>query len=1200
MGIFFHFMVLSLFFSTEASAQQISLDFKGEKMITVLQEIQKQSSYNFIYNNTLVDVNQVVNISVSNAPINQVLDRLFSGTSIAYRIIDKQITIFPKEFNETQQQKPASIPRVVSGTVVDDKGEPLVGVSILNETNKKAAVSHLDGRFSIEAKEGDQLTFVLLGMENLVVTVGKQNLENIVLKTDNQVLEGAIVTGYQTISRERATGSYSIVNAKVLEQKPTANIASALTGLVPGLQVKSAPVDGQTRYIIRGQGTLQSNQSDRDPLIVVDGFAINGYSSSGTVSDPINDIKDPFATINPNDVESITVLKDAAATSIYGARAANGVIVITTKRGKDMNKISVSIDATVSISEKADIDQYFNMASAASQFRYMELVNKYMPLNLSSTADPYLDKKAHKTQYISEAYRLIFERDQKANISDAEYASAKAALIAQDGMWMRDLDNFVLRNTVRRQYNVAVRSASEKVNNSLSFGYNAEEGYLQGNGSNRVLINLMNSTKLTRKLTFNSNIVTLFSKRLNNGISLSSMKNYLSPWSRLVDEKGNFVHVPTSNTVYEPILRTEYANMDWDYNPIADRDYMNQHSTNVTMRVSGGLDYVTDWGLKLSAKGQYERRLFNAKTSYEPQSYYVRDLVNTYPNFIKGGIFSQSGDDYSGYNLRFQAEYSKTFADKHQFTALAGTEVISATTELIPSVTRYGFNKYTNSVVREIDYVTNLDDIFGNTGSKSTNPYVAPGELNTYSERFFSVYANLAYTYANRYSLTASFRTDASNYQAIDVRQKFSPFWSVGAGWIISNEEFMEGSDNVNLLKLRASYGIAGVAAGKSETSSVTTLATSAGIAARNYGESYSYVPSDQRGNTSLTWEKSRTLNVGVDYGFFGNKLFGSVDFYNRYSYDVLSPATVPVICQGITKATFNNAEVLNRGAEVSVGTYLRIAEGLNWNGMLNYSYNSNKVTKFLVTSDFNATTPDYIEGYPISFVLGLIPSGYTPVGQVILQGKDGTTETITNKATAHYQEILSRKDGDPIAANNWIYYMGSRTPKHELSFSNSFSYKGVTLSFMITGRFGYVFRKGGQLGHTYYFASFSKELENSFEVYDKGYGNQSGYSAYPLFNDANYPLFNTDQAYYYMSMVRDMFSNNILPGAHIRINEVYLGYDLPATIIRRQNVFSRVNIYAQASNLGVIWSKSGMDPDYPVGSLNPMATYTFGLKLNF
>ena len=176
---------------------------------------------------------------------------------------------------------------------------------------------------------------------------------------------------------------------------------------------------------------------------------------------------------------------------------------------------------------------------------------------------------------------------------------------------------------------------------------------------------------------------------------------------------------------------------------------------------------------------------------------------------------------------------------------------------------------------------------------------------------------------------------------------------------------------------------------------------------------------------------------------------------------------------------------------------------------------------------------------------------------------------------------------------------MGSRTPKHELSFSNSFSYKGFTLSFMITGRFGYVFRKGGQLGNTYYFASFSKELENSFIVYDEGYGNQSGYS-HILFNDANYPLFNTDQTYYYMSMVRDMFSNNILPGAHIRLNEIYLGYDLPANIIRKQNVFSRVNVYAQASNLGVIWSKSGMDPDYPVGSLKPMATYTFGLKLNF
>ena len=1085
---------------------------------------------------------------------------------------------------------------VASGRIVDENGEPLVGVTILNTTTRKAALSDLDGKYSIEAKDGDRLSFNLLGMEDLVLTAGQSNFGEVVLKTSAEFLEDAIITGYQTISKERATGAYSIVNAKTLEQKPVANISSALNGLVPGLQVQSAPVDGQTRYIIRGQGTLQSNQADRDPLIVVDGFAINGYSGNSSGSDPLNDIKDPFATVNPNDVESITVLKDAAATSIYGARAANGVIVITTKRGSDKNKVNVSFDATVSVSAKADIDNYFNMSSSASQFRYLELVNGYTPLTLSSTTDPYLTRKAHKTQFMSEAYRLIFERDQKANITADEYNAAKAALLAQDGMWKQDLDKYVLRNTVRQQYNVAVRSASEKMNNSLSFGYNKEDGYLQGNGNDRFQINLMNSTRITRRLTFNANLVALSSKRINNGISLSSMKNYLSPWSRLVDNKGNFIHVPTSDTVYEPILRSEYPDADWDYNPVADRACMDQQSTNVNIRVSGGLEYATDWGLKLSAKAQYERRFFKALTSYDQESFYVRDLVNSYPEFRNGGVFTQRGDDYSGYNLRFQADYSKTFAGKHQFTALAGTEVLSSTTETTPSVTRYGYNKYTNSVLRELDYVTFHTDVFGNA---ETNPYIAPGELNTFSERFFSVYANAAYTYDNRYSLTASFRTDASNYQAIDVRQKFSPFWSVGAGWLISKEGFMEDAGKVNMLKLRVSYGIAGVAAGKSDTSSVTTISTSSGHA-YNYYESFSYVPKDQRGNSSLTWEKSRTLNVGVDYGFFGNKLYGSVDFYNRRSYDVLSPATVPVISQGITKATFNNAEVLNRGVELSVGTDLNIARDLRWHGMLNYTFNRNTVTKFLVDGDFDAGTPDYIEGYPISFVLGMKPAGYTPEGLVILNGKDGTQETIVDKATSHYQEILSHDNDDAIAANNWIYYMGSRIPEHELSFSNSFSFKGFTLSFMITGRFGYVFRKGGQLGNSYYFASFSKELDNSFRVYDEGYAVQTGYSAYPLYNDANYPLFIADQGYYYMSMVKDMFSNNILSGNHIRLNEVYLGYDLPSSILRKQKVFSRVNVYAQASNLGIIWSQSGMDPDYPVGMLKPMATCTFGLKLNF
>ena len=281
------------------------------------------------------------------------------------------------------------------------------------------------------------------------------------------------------------------------------------------------------------------------------------------------------------------------------------------------------------------------------------------------------------------------------------------------------------------------------------------------------------------------------------------------------------------------------------------------------------------------------------------------------------------------------------------------------------------------------------------------------GSLQNLEDRFFSVYANASYTYDDRYSLTASFRTDASNFQSKTQRDKFSPFWSVGASWLVSREKFMSKTSWVDQLKIRASYGIAGVAAGKKGTSSVTTLAVYPGSITYTANEAYNTIAA--RGNATLTWEKSRTYNIGVDAALFGNKLSGSIEFYNKYSYDVLSRATVPVISQGVSSATFNNAEVLNRGIELSVSSNLRIAGDLKWQGTLNYAYNHNEVKKYHLLTAYSAMNPGYIEGYPIDIELGYKAAGYTPEGLIILQGKDGTQEIVVDRATTHNMDQISR-----------------------------------------------------------------------------------------------------------------------------------------------------------------------------------------------
>ena len=462
------------------------------------------------------------------------------------------------------------------------------------------------------------------------------------------------------------------------------------------------------------------------------------------------------------------------------------------------------------------------------------------------------------------------------------------------------------------------------------------------------------------------------------------------------------------------------------------------------------------------------------------------------------------------------------------------------------------------------------------------------------------MYANVAYTYNDKYSLTASFRTDASNFQSESQRDKFSPFWSVGASWLLSREGFLSRTDWVNQLKLRLSYGLAGVAAGKKGTSSVTTVGVHPGHLTFTNNESFNTIAA--RGNETLTWEKSRTFNIGVDVALFSNKLDGSIEFYNKYSYDVLAEATVPEISQGTSSVVFNNAEVLNRGVELSIGTNLPVVGDLWWNGTLNYAFNRNEVKKFDLKTDIPIANPGLIEGYPIDGILALKAVGYAPEGFVILEGKDGTREEVVSMTTSHFMDQIYRQNGETVNSNNWIYYVGTSTPKSNLSFTNMFMWKGFSLSFMITGRFGYYVLRGDALAPlNLSAASYSKQLDESFRVYDKGYGNQTFYSALPLYNDDNYDIYKKEYGYAYTVNINSILTNYYIKGNHIRLNEIYLGYDLPKALLDRQGVFSRVNVYAQASHLGLIWSANkDMDPDYTVGNVKPMPLFTFGLKVNF
>ncbi|MDR0795336.1 MAG: SusC/RagA family TonB-linked outer membrane protein [Tannerella sp.] len=1130
----------------------------------------------------------------------------------------------------------------VTGTVTDAAtGETLPFVTVMVKGTAIGTATSEQGIFTISVPNAESvLTFTFVGYEMLELRANVSRPMIVRMLLSATMLESVVVTGYQTISRERATGSYVIAGEDVLNKKPSGNISGALTGIIPGLITVSSDLNGQNRFLVRGRGTLRQTQVDQlpedyqlsmDPLIVVDGMPIQGFTHSTLGGAGFLNTRDPFSTVNPNDVETITVLKDAAATSIYGARAANGVIVITTKKGKGAEKLNIRVDAFTSIGAKPDLDYAFNMASTENTIWYQEHLRTYYPSYQNTWYNPYNYPNEPWAYYINDVARDMLEHYERGNIATLQELRARQAeMIARGDQWKKDLNKYVYRNSVNQQYSISFRGASEKLNYSLSAAYDNNNGYLIGNNNRRFLLNSINNYKLSERLTFNFGFNASLMNSTNNGINFNTLRNSISPWSRLVDENGNFIHIASKDiqfpgggmipggatTVYEPVYRNLYDGKmpaNWFYNPVKDRDCMDNTAERLTARLTGGLDYKITDDLKVNVSGQYERNQYSQHSLFRSESYLVRNYNNRFStfnpatgvyasNFPKGGIFNNRGDLYVGYILRGQVDYSKNF-DKHDIAVIAGTEVISSTHSNNPVLWRYGYNENTKAVSTALDYVTQQINMFG---TRVNSPYAAPGTLVIHEDRFFSAYANAAYTYNNKYTATASFRTDASNYQSKSMREKFSPFWSVGASWILSREDFMNGIDWVDFLKLRTSFGEAGLAAGKGLTATVTTLGNVNGDVYSNY-EPRTQV--SVRGNPTLTWEKSRTFDAGVEFRLWKNKLYGNFSYYNKYTYDVLTNASVPIISQGTGTATFNNAVISNKGVELSLGSRMNITKDFAWNGMFNLSFNKNEILKYNV---FNTLLrPDYYPGYAMNSIWVYKAVGYTPEGYIILQGKDGTKEKVINRDATHLYDPINGAAGQTLEAYNWIYHLGNsdKTIPTHIGITNTFTYKGFTLSCLLTGKFGYYVASGEIYDTRQDVASFSKALDRAIKVYKTGYDKHPAYAGMPLWTDANKDVFNAGSTWMYYSNLVNNVDQAYIKGNHVRLNEIYLGYDLPNNRLGNFGKYIHsINFFVQARNLGIIWAANNLniDPDYLLTTsltahnpIKPMKTYTFGLKFN-
>lgn len=1093
----------------------------------------------------------------------------------------------------------------ISGKVTGSDGEPVAGAAVFVRGTDIATITGIDGSYSISAKEGDSLLISCIGFEDAVLTVGKSQILNAVINEDIEALEGVVVTGYQTLSKERATGSFDIVDKAQIE-KPATNIASRLIGSAPGLAY-SQDIYGNPTFLIRGASSFSQSAT---PLIVVDGFPMEGS---------INDI-------NPNDVESVTVLKDAAAASIWGAKSANGVIVITTKNAKassyDKPLVSVEYSGFYKVSPKLDLDYTLSQAST----------NDVIDFEISAFDKGWADG-SHPTEDVATRY-------ERSQVYDLLLAAEQGRMSRESAMSqinaLRSMNNrsqlyrHLLQNASTHQDNVNISIATKRSQTSISLLYQKDNLVNKGDSNTKYNVSMRNRTSLFKWLDLNINAYYNAANSVNNGYGIFLTQNArrvsFAPYEMLVDENGDYVRY---SGMVNPAYLAKYVDMstfpyqDWTWNPIEEQENRDITSKTNTARFQGGLTIKPMKGLSIDAKVQYEQVMRRTHSYYSDKTYEVRNTVNTaatwmqdtgevISNLPKGGFLDQSFSQRDVLTMRLQANFNRTFSDKHTVAAVAGVEATDNVLQNFGYPRTYGYDQDKLSVgtfphgTGDGTYMNAIWDwdTYEIIGTEMIDPYLLDWQgynqvfsyvntFSSYTDRYFSAFANASYTYDNKYTVSASVRTDASNLITDDPAYRYAPFWSVGASWQLGREEFMKNVSWLDMLNVRSTFGHNGNVdktttfkplLNPSPSPSVITHENTIGVFPdSNPGGIASY------GNPTLRWERTQTFDFGFDFSALSGRIRGKFDIYNKHSYDLIANVTLPNV-MGTSKMALNNGEINNSGFEIELGSTIPVNKNIIWDGCLMLSYNKNVVKHleqkptnayaYVYTSNSNPSS-GWVEGKDMNTLWcyqygGLVNNGSetSPDMQPTIIGKDGT-----------HQVLSSWPAGD---ASNISYDMGTRIAPVNASFSTSLTVYDFDISMIFTGKFGHKF-----LRESFNYPTFSngRGIPNAKYAEIK---NCDGANMVPMplnDNDGGFDFW--DRFYPYMSYLAANAS-------FIRCQEINLTYNLPKNISSLISANS-IKVFVQANNpFNIYFNKWNEDPEFKRGNIRLQSAYMFGVKCNF
>ena len=1227
-------LVTAMHVSANSVAQKMSLSVNKLPLQKVFSLLKKQTGYYFFY--TANDLRQTTPVSVKlqEASIEEVLKEVFRDQPVTFTIEGKTVVVNKKPaLHAAMPEWLPAPPSDIRGIIVNENGEPLAGALVkLKGATAKGTVTNEKGEFmlpNIDAATAE-IEIHFIGYENKLVTLGGKTDWKIVLKASIHNLESAgvqvVSTGYQTLSRERSTGSFSNPDMKVVQARSSSmDLLQRLDGLIPGLTLNNAPMasgpaagpagtanKAMFPVLLRG---LTSVNSNTQPLYVVDGIPL-----------------DDFSSINPNDVQDISVLKDATAASIWGARAANGVIVVTTKKGTPGQPLKVDYDHFVSFQGKPDIDVFPVMNSAEYINAMKEVFNlpdytTYNPYNMAMV--PSQSRKDYEAAVYPHEFLLYNQVGGTPLTWMPAYYQNKTldalATIDNTGQ-MKDL---FYRNAFLSNQTLSLSGSSGKYNVYASVSYVNQQNPYPGNGNHTYKLNARQDYNFNKAFK-----VYLITDLTNNYITSARNiypDNRFLPYASFTNPDGAPLDMSwlltndsiRTNAEAKSIGLADLGQLNLAYSPLSDINTGTVKTNLFNNRITAGFALKLIKGLQLegvygAVLGNTQQESYDDITSYRMQARLGKFVIPPggnppYPDAppvtqvtaylpTTGGKQSTTNIQQKRWTIRHQLVYDNQWNNgRHQLTVLGGIETQQQSVSYInTAVFGYDRNLLTHKPVDAVS-LSGRGLMGSILGSVSSGSYFNSSELfnTSYTDtRFQSYYGNAAYTFSRRYTLNLSSRYDKSNMFGTDKSAQSRPVWSVGTAWLLSRESFMENVELFNRLSLRATYGITGNAPQPPGAANKDILSPGTTTGSLPAG-AVTPLTINSPANKTLTWEQTQNFNMGLDFAILKSRLSGSIEYYHKHTTNLISRVPLNSFA-GFSYIKGNLGTINNDGIEIRLNSTNVVTRNFSWTTNFNFAWNKGKIVE-LNTNAFPVAYADQlmtgfmrwtdnIGSYENLSGIGLV-SGYAPF-TLFAYRYAGLTNT--GDAKIRLADGSETKSATAIGIND-VRNMGTYTPVYAGGLTNTFSWKQFSLSVNLVYNLGHVMRRDVNdfyTGKTGFGAESLPDINNDGGLYSgisafnrgnlyRDFANRwkkpgdEAFTNIPAYHVNGNDLNNSFPSFYTLGDV------NVVSASYIKARDITLQYGLPQHWYRKIGI-TNINLRVQMNNL-MVWkaNKDGIDPEF-------------------